>query len=103
MANKEDSEAKTKHIPEAEVIQDAPKEVVTQRRTNQTGMWVAFTVVALFVGGLIGYVSGFVSGRVSDSPRAQFQLRGEQSMPRGFQDRNSSDDSSSQDSWGGYL
>ncbi len=38
------------------------------------------TVVALFVGGLIGYVSGFVSGRVSDSPRAQFQLRGEQSM-----------------------
>ena len=103
MANTKESDANTTHIPEAEIIQDAPKEVVAQRRTNPTGILIASIVAALFIGGLIGYIGGFVSGRIADSPRVQYQLRGEEQMPRGFQDRNSNEDSSSQDSWGGYL
>jgi hypothetical protein len=78
-------------------------EEVTQRRTNQTGILIAFSIVALFVGVLIGFVGGFTSGRISENPRMRLQMHSTEQLPRGFQDRNSSDNSSSQDSWGGYL
>ena len=93
MSEQQSSEEATKHIQEADIISDAPREVVAQHRTNGTGVMLSFIAVALFVGLLFGYLGGRVSAEKDYAAPSSLQ-----GMPRGY----SSDSFEQALPWGGY-